>query len=123
MLQESERFILMDWVPQQVYGRMRMCRAMVNDHFTPAYLSAMTRAVASFEAGYPAKCANLGGADALGHQSKSAAACGADTLMGGRGFQGPGRSMNGTQTPAYPKRNVSGLARLGTGPDSHAKAA
>ena len=31
-----------------------MCRAMVNDHFTPAYLAAMTSAMAAFAVGYPA---------------------------------------------------------------------
>ena len=44
----------MDDIPQQAYGRMRMCRAMVNDHFTPAYLAAMTSAMAAFSDGYPA---------------------------------------------------------------------
>lgn len=36
----------------QVYGRMRLCRTMVQDHFTPAYLRSMRAAVASFEADY-----------------------------------------------------------------------
>jgi len=44
----------MDDIPQQAYSRMRMCRAMVNDHFTPAYLAAMTSAMAAFADGYPA---------------------------------------------------------------------
>ncbi len=51
--QETEQFVLMDDIPQQAYSRMRMCRAMVNDHFTPAYLAAMTSAMAAFADGYP----------------------------------------------------------------------
>ena len=53
-MQETENFVLLDSIPQQAYGRMRMCRAMVNDHFTPAYLAAMTSAMAAFSDGYPA---------------------------------------------------------------------
>lgn len=111
----------MDRVPQQVYGRMRMCRAMVNDHFTPAYLAAMASAVALFEAGYPAH--RVDGPNAWGARSAAAAACGADALMGGQEYEAVERSISGGLRPAAAKRAVSGLAGLGIVPDGHAKAA
>ena len=36
----------------QVYGRMRLCRTMVRDHFTPSYLRNMRHAIAAFEDDY-----------------------------------------------------------------------
>jgi hypothetical protein len=36
----------------QLYGRMRLCRTMVSDHFTPAYLRSMHAATSAFESGY-----------------------------------------------------------------------
>lgn len=115
--QESERFILMDRVPQQVYGRMRMCRAMVNDHFTPAYLAAMTSAVALFEGGYPAERMQFDGhrPNASGGRNEAAAACGSDALNGSLEFEVLERSIGGAQPSAAAGRD--------TGPDGHAKAA
>ena len=122
-LQESERFILMDRVPQQVYGRMRMCRAMVNDHFTPAYLSAMASAVALFEAGYPAQHKPFDSPRARGGWTEADATRSADAGMGGQEFQTLERSGSGAEAPAASKGIVGGLASHDTRLDGHVKAA
>ena len=77
--QETEQFILMDAVPQQAYGRMRMCRAMVNDHFTPAYLAAMTSAMAAFADGYPEVRQPQSQAAPAAHVPEAAACCEPDS--------------------------------------------
>lgn len=113
----------MDRVPQQVYGRMRMCRAMVNDHFTPAYLSAMASAVALFDAGYPAQRTHSDGPNAPGGWSEATAERSADGVMGSEKFQALERSLGGAQAPAAAKRVAGGLASHDTRLDGHAKAA
>ena len=74
--------MLMDRLPQQAYGRMRMCRAMVNDHFTPAYLAAMTSAMAAFADGYPAR------------RSKQLTDAATATVAGGHGSVSPAEIAN-----------------------------
>lgn len=37
----TEDYVLLDIPDNQVYGRVRLCRAMVRDHFIPAYLRAL----------------------------------------------------------------------------------
>lgn len=36
---EPGGFVLLDHVPQEVYGRIRLCRRMLADHFIPSYLN------------------------------------------------------------------------------------
>ena len=122
--QERERFVLLDAVPQQVYGRMRMCRAMVNDHFTPAYLAAMTSAVARFEAGYPAERVRFDGPNAPEGSAQATAGGGADALNSGQAFSALERSTGGAQPSAAARRTTSGLAAdTGGHVGGHAKAA
>ncbi|GAB4813184.1 hypothetical protein N2152v2_000230 [Parachlorella kessleri] len=40
----SGGYALLDWVPQEAYGRIKLCRRMLADHFIPTYLAAMESA-------------------------------------------------------------------------------
>jgi hypothetical protein len=108
-VQETERFVLMDRIPQQAYGRMRMCRAMVNDHFTPAYLAAMTSAMVAFSDGYPAL---------RSHQLTDAATA-ASSVSGGHDGASPAEPANGkdvlgiTSGSAVGSREVTERGRRG----------
>ena len=111
----------MDRIPHQVYGRMRMCRAMVNDHFTPAYLAAMASAVTAFEAGYPAERLKFDGDSASGEGAEAATPCGAGTVNGGEASEALERSI-GTAQPSAEHAD-SGIAFADQGSNGHAKTA
>lgn len=48
----AHRLCIISFRLLQLYGRMRLCRTMVSDHFTPAYLRSMHAATSAFESGY-----------------------------------------------------------------------
>ncbi len=50
-----EQFVLLDGIPQEAYGRVRLCKSMLNDHYIPAYLRSLDSGVAALEqrAGVP----------------------------------------------------------------------
>lgn len=121
--QECERFVLVDRVPQQFYGRMRMCRAMVNDHFTPAYLAAMASAVALFEGGYPTERMQSDGSNECGGRNEAAATRVADTLNASQDFKALERSIGGAHPSAAEDCAVSGRMCLDKASGGHVKAA
>ena len=91
---------LLLYVCQVVYERMRMCRAMVNDHFTPAYLAAMTSAMAAFQAGYPARRRQQTGPQARQRHDVSAAEAAPISAGISQREGGPSRSEGGNCKPA-----------------------
>lgn len=42
---EESDFVLFSDVPQEAYGRIRVCRSMVADHFLPQYKIALESAI------------------------------------------------------------------------------
>ena len=46
---EQEQFVLLEGVPQEAYGRVRLCKSMLNDHYIPAYLRSMDSVIAMLE--------------------------------------------------------------------------
>lgn len=47
----QEPFVLLDGIPQEAYGRVRLCNTMVADHFIPAYWASLGSVIASLEYG------------------------------------------------------------------------
>ncbi|KAK9825386.1 hypothetical protein WJX81_007825 [Elliptochloris bilobata] len=46
---EQERFVLLEGIPQEAYGRVRLCKSMLNDHYIPAYLRSLDSVIATLE--------------------------------------------------------------------------
>lgn len=46
---EPEQFVLLDGIPQEAYGRVRLCKSMLNDHYIPAYLRSLDSVIAKLE--------------------------------------------------------------------------
>jgi hypothetical protein len=45
------KYVLVDWVPQEAYGRIALCQTMLADHFLRKYIAAMDSLLGGFERG------------------------------------------------------------------------
>ncbi|KAK9793715.1 hypothetical protein WJX73_006410 [Symbiochloris irregularis] len=44
----AEKYLLLENVPQEAYGRVRLCSTMISHHFIPSYLAALESAVQTY---------------------------------------------------------------------------